>query len=94
MNPSYPEHWFRNVRKFTIGYEPDYLRQRGLTVVKIYYHSWWKFPRIVRFVHDGIEGIQDNSGVRHPDAQALIEKETLDRHQLETLLQSPLKEAK
>jgi hypothetical protein len=74
MNRSYPEHWFRNVRKFSVGYEQDYLKERALTVVKIYYNSWWKFPRIVRFVHDGKKGSPDNLGERHPEAQALIDK--------------------
>jgi len=74
MARSYPEHWFRNVKKFTVGYESDVRNGRDLTIVKIYYRSWWNYCRRVPFLHDEEGGDPTKAYERHPEAQALIEK--------------------
>jgi hypothetical protein len=74
MNSSYPARWFYNVRKFTVGYEADFLWRRHLTVVRIYYDSWWRFRRTVCFVHGGEKVRPSTTHDRHPEAQVLVEK--------------------
>jgi hypothetical protein len=74
MNPSYPEHWFRKVKKFTVKDDLDRETGTASTVVTIHYKNWWIFPRKQTFIQPAMEHVSVESCQRHPEAQVLIER--------------------
>jgi len=71
---SFPERWFRRVKKFTVKDDVDPRGGRVRTTVKIYYHRWWNRCRKIVFIHNEMEGTSIDSDLRPPEAQAFIAK--------------------
>jgi hypothetical protein len=68
----FPENWFVDIKEMSVRENIDYHTRQGSTTVVIYYRSWWKMRRKVKFPR--VQGKPHGTGMhcRHPEAIALI----------------------
>jgi len=66
------DHWYDGVRKFYVIESVDYYTRKGSTTIIIYYKSWWKMRRKLKFLRTRTKHNDAEMHEQAPQAQTII----------------------
>jgi len=74
QNLSYPDHWFRDIKKIYVIESVDYYTRKGSTTIVIRYKSWWRIRRKLKFARTRTTHNNAEMHEQSPKAQAVLAK--------------------